>query len=70
MPEIESSKVYVNVVTKFTKDGLYEIKRATDVQMVARPKAGDVGIRYTYIVNGKESHLFYEDNNMWFIEEQ
>ena len=33
-------------------------------------KAGGAGIRYTCIVDGKESHLFYEDNNMWFMEER
>lgn len=26
------------------------------------------GIRYTCIIDGKESHLYYEDNNMWFVE--
>ena len=25
---------------------------------------------YTCIVDGKESHLFYEDNNMWFMEKR
>ena len=31
-------------------------------------KAGGAGMRYTCIIDGKESHLFYEDNNMWFVE--
>ena len=33
-------------------------------------KAGGVGIRYTCIVDGQESHLYYEDNNLWFMEER
>ena len=53
------------------KDGqIYEIQRVTDVRRAASLKAGGVGIRYTCIVNGRESHLFYEDNNMWFVEER
>ncbi|MBQ3514507.1 MAG: hypothetical protein IJA32_12050 [Lachnospiraceae bacterium] len=31
-------------------------------------RAGGVGMRYTCIIDGKESHLYYEDNNMWFVE--
>lgn len=78
-----SGKVYVNVMAEFTKDGrllprsfiwkdgqIYEIQRVTDVRRAASLKAGGVGIRYTCIVNGRESHLFYEDNNMWFMEER
>ena len=74
---MESSKVYVNVMAEFTKDGrllprsfiwkdgqVYEIQRVTDVRRAASLKAGGVGIRYACIVNGRESHLFYEDNKM------
>jgi hypothetical protein len=25
-------------------------------------------MRYTCVVNGRESYLFYEDNNQWFME--
>ncbi len=80
---MKSSKVYVNVMAEFTKDGrllprsfiwkdgqVYEIQRVTDVRRAASLKAGGVGMRYTCIVNGRESHLFYEDNNMWFVEER
>ena len=53
------------------KDGhVYEIQKVTDVRRAASLKAGGAGIRYTCIVDGKESHLFYEDNNMWFMEER
>ena len=80
---MESSKVYVNVMAEFTNDGrllprsfiwmdghVYEIQKVTDVRRAASLKAGGAVIRYTCIVDGKESHLFYEDNNMWFMEER
>ena len=80
---MESSKVYVNVMAEFTNDGrllprsfiwkdgrVYEIQKVTDVRRAASLRAGGAGIRYTCIVDGKESHLFYEDNNMWFMEER
>lgn len=25
-------------------------------------------MRYTCVIDGKDSYLFYEDNNMWFVE--
>ena len=78
---MESCKVYVDVNATFTKDGrllprsfiwtdghVYEIQRVTDVRRAASLKAGGAGMRYTCIVDGRESHLFYEDNNMWFME--
>ena len=67
---MESSKVYVNVMAEFTNDGrllprsfiwkdghVYEIQKVTDVRRAASLKAGGAGIRYTCIVDGKESHL-------------
>ena len=78
---LDNHKVYVNVTAEFTTDGrllpksfvwkdgrVYEIQRVTDVRRAASLKAGGSGMRYTCIVNGRESHLFYEDNNMWFME--
>ena len=78
---MENCKIYVDVTAKFTKDGqllpksfiwkdghVYEVQRVTDVRRAASLRAGGVGMRYTCIVDGKESHLFYEDNNMWFVE--
>ena len=78
---MESCKVYVDVNAMFTKDGrllpksfiwtdghVYEIQRVTDVRRAASLKAGGAGMRYTCIVDGRESRLFYEDNNMWFME--
>lgn len=74
-------KVYVDVVAEFTKDGrllpksikwedgnVFEIQRITDVRRAASLKAGGVGMRYTCVICGQQKHLFYEDNNMWFVE--
>ena len=78
---MESCKIYVDVNATFTKDGrllpksfvwkdghVYQIQRVTDIRRAASLRAGGAGMRYTCIVDGKESHLFYEDNNMWFME--
>ena len=76
-------KVYVEVEVLFDIDGrmvpksihwedgrVYHIDKVLDSRRAASLKAGGAGIRYTCIVDGKESHLFYEDNNMWFMEER
>lgn len=78
---MDSRKVYVDVIAEFTKEGVlrpksftwsdgtvYEIQKIKDIRRAASLKAGGVGIRYTCIVRGKESHLYYEENNMWFME--
>lgn len=74
-------KVYVDVTAEFTKEGeliprslkwtdgiRYEIDKVTDQRRAASLKAGGAGERYTCIVQGKEIYLYYEDNNMWFME--
>lgn len=76
-----SNKVYVDVLAEFSKDGLlipkeitwedgrkYEITRVKDKRRAASTRAGGVGERYTCVIDGKERFLFYEDNNMWFME--
>ena len=78
---MENRKVYVDVIAEFTKDGMlrpksftwvdgtvYEIQRIKDIRRTASLKAGGVGLRYTCVINGRDSHLYYEDNNMWFLE--
>lgn len=77
---MNNNKVYVEVDARFTRDGQllpraiiwedghrYEIDRVTQVARRASMKAGGVGIRYTCIVNGKQSYLFYEVDR-WFVE--
>ena len=78
---MESSKIYVDVNATFSKDGrlipksfiwtdghVYDIQRVKNVCRAASLRAGGVGMRYTCVVDGRESHLYYEDNNMWFLE--
>ena len=78
---MNESKVYVDVTAEFTKDGrlvpksfewenghIYEIMKVKDARRAASLKAGGVGTRYTCVVDGKEVYLYYEDNNMWFME--
>lgn len=78
---METKKIYVDVNARFSKDGVltprsfiwtdghtYEIQRIKNVQRAASLRAGGVGMRYTCVIDGRESHLYYEDNNMWFVE--
>ena len=64
-------KPVMNCIWKITDDGhRYEIQRIKDICRAASLKAGGAGLRYTCVIDGRESHLFYEDNNMWFVEEK
>lgn len=78
---MEDCKIYVDVTARFTKDGrmiplsfiwqdghVYEIQKVTDIRRAASLKAGGVGLRYTCMVDGQCSHIYYEDNNQWFVE--
>lgn len=66
---MNENKIYVDVNATFTKDGVeYEISKVKDIRRAASLKAGGAGMRYTCVVDGKEVYLFYEDNNMWFME--
>jgi len=79
--KVETQKVYVDVVAEFTRDGIllprqitwedgrkYEITRIKSRKRAASMKAGGVGDKYICVVDGCEVALFYEDNNMWFME--
>ena len=74
-------KVYVPVTVRYSSEGEirplsitweddteYEITRIKEVRRAASTKAGGVGMRYTCVIDNKETHLFYEDNNRWFVE--
>lgn len=86
---MNDSKVYVDVVVSFRKDGImlprlitwedgrrFEIDRVTDIRQAAAMKAGGQGDRYTVMIHGKQSYLFFErssslsGNNIgrWFVE--
>ena len=66
-------KVYVEVNASFGEDGQmypkslvwedgtrYIIDKVTDIRQAAAMKAGGQGDRYTIIINGKQSYLFFE----------
>ena len=71
---------YVDVVAEFRKDGQlvpifftwedgrkYSIDRILKIERCASRKAGGVGMMYTCMIQGQESHLFYEVDK-WFME--
>ncbi len=85
----KSVKVYVPVKAEFAADGTlfpkvitwedgekYEIDRVLDIRQAPAMKAGGQGDRYTVMVRGKQSYLFFErstnlvGNNIgrWFVE--
>lgn len=82
-------KVYVPVDVAFRSDGTmlpreitwedgtkYEIDRVLDIRQAAAIRAGGQGDRYTVMIAGKQSYLFFErsasltGNNIgrWFVE--
>ncbi len=74
------SKVFVEVIAKFTKDGgkipltvvwedgrRFDVDRVTDIRRAASLKAGGQGIRYRCRIKGKETYLWLEDDT-WFVE--
>lgn len=82
-------KVYVPVDVAFRSDGTmlpreitwedgtkYEIDRVLDIRQAAAMRAGGQGDRYTVMIAGKQSYLFFErsasltGNNIgrWFVE--
>ena len=77
------SKIYVDVVAKFSKEGaliprnikdddgkIVEIDMIMDVGRVVNLEMKGVGTRYTCVIGGLEKYLYYEDNNIWFIEDK
>lgn len=74
------SKIFVEVIAKFTKDGgkipltvvwedgrRFDVDRVTDIRRAASLKAGGQGIRYRCRIKGKETFLWLEDDT-WFVE--
>lgn len=89
IPTAKPSKVYVAVNADFRDDGImlprmitwedgrqYAIDRVTDIRQAAAMKAGGQGDRYTIMIGGHQSYLFFErstaiaGNNIgrWFVE--
>lgn len=78
---MNDAKVYVDVTAVFTTDGrmiptalrwedghVYTVSRVKDVRRACSLRAGGTGMRYTCVVEGKDTHLFYEGNQKWFVE--
>jgi hypothetical protein len=84
-------RTYVAVNADFRADGLilprvitwyddlkYEIDRVIRVEPAAARKAGSSGDRYTIMVHGKQTYLFFERSTnltgpnigRWFVEER
>ena len=74
------SKVYVDVLAEFTREGIlrpcritwedgrkYMIDRVKKCERRASRKAGGMGLMYTCMVGGQEVNLFYEENMRWFV---
>lgn len=82
-------KVYVAVRAEFNEDGVmlpreitwedgekFEIDRILDIRQAPALKAGGQGDRYTIMVKGKQSYLFFERSTnltgniigRWFVE--
>ena len=53
---------------KWEEGKVYEITRVKDVRRAASLKAGGVGMRYTCVICNQDKYLYYEDNNLWFME--
>lgn len=60
-----SGKVIPKVI-KFDDGSRYKIDRVLDIRPAASLKVGGAGIRYTISVNGKQTHLFREEER-WFV---
>ena len=84
-----NTKVYVRVRADFSEEGImlpreitwedgkkFEIDRILDIRQAPALKAGGQGDRYTIMVQGKQSYLFFERSTnltgnvigRWFVE--
>lgn len=78
----DREKRYVDVVSLTTADGVvtpltivwsdgrrYHIDRVTDHRQAHSLKTGGTGMRYTILVGGRQTHLWYDDyRRAWFVE--
>lgn len=76
-----SCKVYVEVGVAFSPEGSmrplwvrwsdgrkFAVDRVKHCVRAASRKAGGVGLRYTVVICGRETYLYYEENYRWFVE--
>ena len=55
------------MVIEFGEGQTYAVDRVTDKRRAACQRVGGVGIRYTCMIQGKETYLWFEENR-WFVE--
>ena len=73
-------KVYVSVMLRVSPDGAilplavtfedgktYIVDRIKFCTKAHATKVGGTGLRYTIVIQGKETYLF-EENGLWFVE--
>lgn len=73
-------KTYVDVLAKFDctgnvipmrikwEDGrIFLIDNVIDIRRAASIKGGGLGIRYTVVINGKQTYI-WRDDDTWFVE--
>ena len=91
MADLNNLKVYVAVKVDFRDDGImlpreitwedgkkFEIDRIIDIRQAPALKAGGQGDRYTIMVRGHQSYLFFERSTnltgnvigRWFVEKK
>lgn len=84
-----NAKVYVQVMVAFTEDGQmrprmlvwedghkYRIDRVVDVKQAAAMRCGGQGDRYTVVIDGKQTYIYFERSadltgdhlGRWFVE--
>jgi len=72
------NKVYIDVLAAFNQEGelrplaikwedgrRYSVDRVIDVRQASSLKAGGTGIRYSCVVCGKQTYLFFEEGRWW-----
>lgn len=78
----DRTKKYVDVVSLTSADGLvtpqviiwddgrrFRVDRVTDRRQAHSLKVGGTGMRYTVLVGGKQTHVWYDDyRGAWFVE--
>ena len=75
------SKKYVQVTAVFNEEGEikpvnihwedgrnFEIDRITDISRATTMRSGGQGMRYTCMIMGRKSYLYYENDGRWFVD--
>ena len=78
--EIKSTKKPVGVYVYVSPEGSvrplkirwddehYSVDKIYDICPAASLKAGGFGMRYNCRINGRDTHLYQEDEGTWFID--